>query len=161
MLLQFPYFNKKAFKTGAEFLARLKPFLKNLPKGYDFAVEIRNKQWLSEEFFDLLRQHKVAYALIDQAWMPRPSEIFEKFDPITSHFTYIRWLGDRKAIEQKTKTWDKTIVNRTPELTEWAEIVRKIHKRKIKIYAYANNHYAGNAPATIEKFQKLLAATSR
>lgn len=33
MLLQFPYFNKTAFKSGKEFLTRLKPFLKNLPKG--------------------------------------------------------------------------------------------------------------------------------
>jgi uncharacterized protein YecE (DUF72 family) len=162
MLLQFPYFNKMAFKRGKEFLARLKLFLKNLPKKHDFALEIRNKQWLSPEFFDLLREHKVAYALIDQAWMPCPKELFEKFDPITADFTYIRWLGDRKGIEKETKTWDKTIVNRTPELTEWVEIVRKVHQRKIKIFAYANNHYAGHAPATIETFKKLLtSATAR
>ncbi len=162
LLLQFPSFNKMAFKTGEEFLARLKPFLENLPKKHDFALEIRNKQWLSPEFFDLLREHKVAYALIDQAWMPRPKELFEKFDPITADFTYIRWLGDRKGIEEETKTWDKTIVNRTPELTEWVEIVRKVHQRKIKIFAYANNHYAGHAPATIETFKKLLnAATTK
>src|SRR5260370_2240564 len=46
LLFQFAYFNRTAFKTGSEFLARLKPFLKNLPKGYKFAVEIRNKDWL-------------------------------------------------------------------------------------------------------------------
>ncbi len=74
LLFQFGYFNKKAFKSGDEFLARLKPFLKKLPKGYKFALEIRNKQWLTAQFFDLLREHKVAYALIDQAWMPRASE---------------------------------------------------------------------------------------
>ena len=78
LLFQFGYFNKTAFKSGKEFLARLEPFLKKLPKGYRFALEIRNKQWLTIEFFDLLRAHKVAYALIDQAWMPRVSEIFEE-----------------------------------------------------------------------------------
>ena len=103
LLFQFGYFNKKAFKSGKEFLARLEPFLKKLPKGYRFALEIRNKQWLTAEFFDLLREFKVAYALIDQAWMPQPNEIFEKFDPITADFSYIRLLGDRKGIEQKTK----------------------------------------------------------
>jgi uncharacterized protein YecE (DUF72 family) len=70
LLFQFGYFNKKAFKSGDEFLARLEPFLKKLPKGYRFALEIRNKQWLNAELFDLLRAHKVAYALIDQNWMP-------------------------------------------------------------------------------------------
>ena len=101
LLFQFGYFNKSAFPSCKDFLARLAPFLKKLPKGYRFALEIRNKQWLTAEFFDLLREHRVAYALIDQAWMPRPSEIFEKFDPITADFTYIRLLGDRKGIEQQ------------------------------------------------------------
>jgi hypothetical protein len=76
-------------------------------------VEIRNKQLLTGDFFDLLRAHKVAYALIDQAWMPRVNEIFEKFDPITSDFTYVRLLGDRKGIEQQTKIWVKVIVDRS------------------------------------------------
>jgi hypothetical protein len=53
-------------------------------------LEIRNKQWLSAEFFELLRAHKVAYALIDQAWMPRVTEIFEKLNPITADLRYIR-----------------------------------------------------------------------
>lgn len=107
LLFQFGYFNKTAFKSGKEFLARLEPFVKKLPNGHRFALEIRNKQWLSVEFFDLLRAHKVAYALIDQAWMPLVSEIFEKFDPITADFTYIRLLGDRKGIEKQTKIWTR------------------------------------------------------
>jgi uncharacterized protein YecE (DUF72 family) len=40
---QFGYFNRKAFKSGAEFVARLKPFLEKLPKDFKFALEIRNK----------------------------------------------------------------------------------------------------------------------
>ena len=33
MLLQFPYFNRSVFTAGAQFLARLKPFLEKLPQG--------------------------------------------------------------------------------------------------------------------------------
>jgi uncharacterized protein YecE (DUF72 family) len=40
MLLQFPYFSRTKFKTGAEFHARLRPFLEKLPKGHQFALEI-------------------------------------------------------------------------------------------------------------------------
>ena len=43
LLFQFPYFNKTKFASGAEFLGRLRPFLKKLPRGCRFAVEIRNK----------------------------------------------------------------------------------------------------------------------
>jgi hypothetical protein len=31
----------------------------------------------------------------------------------------------------------------------------KDHKRKIQIYAYANNHYAGHGPATVEILQDI------
>jgi len=155
LLLQFGYFNKKAFVGVNDFLARLKPFLKKLPKDHKFAVEIRNKNWLVPQFVETLRERGVALALIDQSWMPRPAQWFEKFDPITADFTYVRWLGDRKGIEAQTKVWDKVIVDRRAELSEWAEILGKVHKRKIQIFAYANNHYAGFGPMTVEMFQDL------
>jgi uncharacterized protein YecE (DUF72 family) len=155
LLFQFGYFNKTAFKSGDEFLARLKLFLKKLPKGYKFALEIRNKQWLTAQFFDLLREHKVAYALIDQVWMPRASEIFEKFDPITADFTYIRLLGDRKGIEQKTRVWDKVIVDRSKDLKSWVDVCERTTRRGVRTFVYINNHFSGHAPATVESFRKL------
>jgi uncharacterized protein YecE (DUF72 family) len=81
--------------------------------------------------------------------------LFAKLDPITTDFTYVRWLGDRKGIEEKTKTWDKVIVDRRTELENWAEVLRAVHKRKIQILAFANNHYAGFGPKTVEMFKKL------
>ncbi len=157
LLLQFPYFNRKAFPTVEDFLARLLPFLKQLPKGFRFALEIRNKNWLVPALIDPLRECGVALALIDQSWMPRPEEWFKLIDPVTADFAYIRWLGDRKGIEERTKIWDRLIVDRKPELREWANICWKINGRGIPIFAYANNHYAGFGPATVRLFQELLA----
>jgi len=142
ILLQFPYFNKKTFVAPAEFLARLKPFLEKLPAEPRFALEVRNKYWLGPALFDLLSKHKVALALIDHPWMPRPREWFARGDAITTDFTYIRWLGDRKGIEELTKTWDKTVVDRSKDLQEWVEACRNFLKRKISVFAFANNHYA-------------------
>src|SRR3984893_3202116 len=155
LLFQFGYFDRKAFVGVNDFLARLVPFLKKLPKDHKFAVEIRNKSWLVPQFIEALRERGVALALIDQSWMPRPAQWFEKFDPITSDFTYVRLLGDRKEIEKQTKVWNKIIVDRQAELSEWAEILGKVHMRKIQIFAYANNHYAGHGPMTVEMFQQL------
>ena len=70
-------------------------------------------------------------------------------------FTYVRWLGDRKGIEERTKVWNEVIIDRHAELSEWADVLGKVHKRKIQIYAFANNHFAGYAPATAEMFQQL------
>jgi len=51
--------------------------------------------------------------------------------------------------------WDKIIVDRHAELSEWANILDEVRQRKIPIYAYANNHYAGYGPATVEMFRNL------
>jgi len=155
LLLQFPYFNKAAFASGDDFLKRLEAFLKKLPKGVRFAVETRNKNWLGPKLVDLLRGRGAALALIDHPWMPRPSEILSRLDPVTADFTYVRFLGDRKGIEERTKTWEKTIVDRRRELTEWANVCYKFNARGIAVFAYANNHYAGHAPATVRLFQEL------
>jgi uncharacterized protein YecE (DUF72 family) len=60
LLLQFPYFNKMAFASVDAFLERLRPFLKRLPRGVRFALEVRNKAWLGPKFYDVLREHRVA-----------------------------------------------------------------------------------------------------
>jgi hypothetical protein len=43
LLFQFGKFDKYPFKSLDDFLTRLVPFLKRLPKAHKFAVEIRNK----------------------------------------------------------------------------------------------------------------------
>jgi uncharacterized protein YecE (DUF72 family) len=155
LLFQFGKFDRYAFKSLDDFLARLVPFLKMLPKEYKFAVEIRNKDWLVPKLADVLREHGVALTLIDQGWMPRPWEMKDKFDLITADFTYVRWLGDRKGIEEQTTTWDKVIVDRQGDLSEWVSLLKKVQERRIMILAFANNHYAGHAPATIEQVRNL------
>jgi uncharacterized protein YecE (DUF72 family) len=156
MLFQFPFFGKDVFDNDAQFVARLKAFFMKLPKlgGYQFAVEIRNKFWLKPRLLDLLRENNVALALQAHHYMPG-LEIFEKFDPITADFTYVRLLGDRKGIEALTTTWNKTIVDRTADLQSWVTVCQKIQKRGIPQYIYANNHYAGFSPATVDLFRSL------
>src|SRR5208337_1313431 len=146
---QFGYFNQKAFKTQADFLAVLKPFLKKLPVGYQFALEIRNKNWINAEFADALAERSIALALIDQSWVPRPWELKEKFDLVTTDFAYVRWLGDRHGIEKITRVWDRTVVDRTEGLSNWVEIFKTMvaNKRILKVFAFSNNHYGGSGPA--------------
>jgi uncharacterized protein YecE (DUF72 family) len=153
IVFQFPFFNRSIYRDRHEFLDRLMPFLSKLRDGHKFAIEIRNRGWLDAEFANLLRDHKIALVLQDRSWMPDPAEL--NFDPITAEWTYIRWLGDRRRIEEQTTTWDKTVVDRTSELSSWVDYCSQIKKRGVLIYAYANNHYAGYAPATIEQFRNL------
>jgi uncharacterized protein YecE (DUF72 family) len=160
MVFQFPFFNETVFTSPVQFESRLKSFFEKLPRvgDYRFAVEIRNKYWLKPRLLDVLRENNVALVLQDQSWMPRTDELFEKYDPITADFTYIRWLGNRKDIEKLTTTWNSTIVDRTADLQTWVDVCEKIQKRGITQYVYANNHYSGFAPATVELFRSLCKA---
>jgi uncharacterized protein YecE (DUF72 family) len=90
--------------------------------------------------------------------MPGPTKLAAKFDPITRDWTYIRWLGDRKGIEQITKMWNKTVVDHAGQLSTWVDFCDQTTKRGVTIYAYANNHYAGFGPATVELFRNLWCA---
>lgn len=47
------------------------------------------------------------------------------------------------------------LVDRTAELTSWVDFCYQMKKRGVMVFAYANNHYAGHAPATIKQFQEL------
>jgi uncharacterized protein YecE (DUF72 family) len=153
IVFQFPFFATNVLRDRHEFTDRLVPFLKKLPADHTFGIEIRNRNWLNAEFADLLRDHQIALVLQDRSWMLNPLEL--RFNPITAGWTYIRWLGDRKQIEAKTMTWDKVVVDRTAELSSWVEFCYQIMKRGVLVYAYANNHFQGHGPATIEQFQSL------
>lgn len=106
---------------------------------------------------DVLGEHKIALALTDHSYMPCPWEMKGDVNLITADFTYVRWLGDRKRIEEITQTWDKTVVDRREDLKNWAEFLKSLalDKRMRKIFAFANNHYAGHGPAMIKMFWEL------
>ena len=139
-----------------QFESRLKAFFKKLllVSDYRFAVEIRNKYWLKPRLLDVLRENNVALVLQDQSWMPHPKEL-ENYDLLTADSSYIRWLGNRKDIEKLTTTWNSTIIDRTNDLQTSVDVCEKIQKRGITRYVYANNHYSGFAPATVELFRSL------
>jgi uncharacterized protein YecE (DUF72 family) len=123
MVFQFPSFDRWKFPKQDSFLTVLIPFLKKLPADHKFVVEIRNKNWLDARFADVLREHNVALALTDTSFVPRPWEMKDKFDLITSDFAYVRWLGDRHGIEKITQVWDKTVVDRKDDLKNWVTVL--------------------------------------
>jgi uncharacterized protein YecE (DUF72 family) len=153
ILFQFPYLDKWQVKDRHAFADRLLPFLKMLPSGRQFAVEIRNRKWLDAEFADMLRSYEVALVLQDIHTMPEPSKI--TFDPITAHFSYVRLLGNRKEIELRTTVWNKVVEDKTEKVSDWVKHCMQVQRRGVKQYVYANNHYEGFSPATVHKFRNL------
>jgi uncharacterized protein YecE (DUF72 family) len=153
IVFQFPWFDSWQIKDRHAFTDRLLPFVKILPKDFQFAVEIRNRKWLDAEFADMLRSFNIALVLQDIPSMPGPSEL--KFDPITAKFLYVRLLGNWKQIETQTQQWDKVVEDKTEKVASWVTYCRQVQRRGVKQYVYANNHYEGYSPATVDKFRAL------
>ncbi len=149
LVLQFPYFNRTAFASLGAFLERLEPFLDGLPDGFRYGVEVRNKAWIGPELLALLRARGVALVLVDLLYMPHPADLAEKLDLVTADFVYARLIGDRKAVDERTKTFDRIVLDQGPRLERWAELLAGLIPRVRETYAFANNHYAGFGPATI------------
>jgi uncharacterized protein YecE (DUF72 family) len=155
LLFQFPYFSKRHFANAQAFLERLEPVLGQLPDGFRFAVELRNRWWITGRLLDLLRAHGVALALTDHPWMPPIQELLRQHDVVTADFAYIRWLGDRQAMEAITQKWDHLVVDRTQDTKTWVTVVRQLLARDLTVYGFYNNHYAGHSPCSIALFSDI------
>ena len=49
------------YEHGRDFITDLEKFLGQLPKGWPYGVEMRNRNWLKPEYFDCLARHRVAH----------------------------------------------------------------------------------------------------
>ena len=67
----------------------LEDFLRRLPEGFRYAVEVRHRSWLASDLPEMLSERGVALTLIDYPRMPRVQKA-------TADFSYIRWLGNRR-----------------------------------------------------------------
>src|ERR687890_335712 len=74
---------------AVEGMGILEDFLKALPDGFRYAVEVRHRSWLGSDLSEMLREYGAALTLIDYPRMPR-------MDQATADFSYVRWLGDRR-----------------------------------------------------------------
>ncbi len=156
LVLQFPYFNKQAFTSSAPFLSLLEQFLAGLPDRFRYAVEIRNRDWLTPELCGILRRHHTALVMTDLSYMPHPAAVAEEIDVITTDFVYGRLIGDRKAIDAVTTTFDRVVLDQSSRLRRWAELIGKLLPRVNAAFLYANNHYAGHAPDTIRELATMI-----
>lgn len=137
LLLQFPP------NFGVEHLPDLEDFLQKLPKQHRYVVEVRNRSWLNQEFYSLLRANKVALAWADSPLMAEISEV-------TSDFLYVRWEGDRKKVNG---TLGKIEADRAGDLKLEAEKIKPFMERQTPVFGYFAKYYSGYPPSDIANLQ--------
>lgn len=71
LMFEFGTFAKSDFRSPEIFCSRLEGFLGSLPRGWRYAVEIRNPEYLGPAYFSMLARHNVAHIL--NAWTRMPT----------------------------------------------------------------------------------------
>jgi uncharacterized protein YecE (DUF72 family) len=138
LLLQLPP------SFDVEGMGVLEDFLKRLPEGFRYAVEVRHRSWLGSDLPEMLRERGAALMLIDYPRMPRMQEA-------TADFSYIRWLGDRREVPSGHTHFEKE----RDDLRCWSELVGRFLQESRTIFAYANNHYQNHSPSTLNRFLEI------
>ena len=87
--------------------------------------------------------------------MHRAREWPKRLGGMSSDFAYVRWLGDHKAIEKITTSWEKPVLDRGKAIAAWVPLVQELRQAGVDVFGYFNNHFAGNAPASIELFREI------
>jgi uncharacterized protein YecE (DUF72 family) len=159
VMFQFEYLNKQKMPSKEAFFERFGEFVAAAPKGYQYAVEIRNPNYFSTAFFEFLKNHKLGFVYLEGYYMPPIGQVFDRFKPQTAPFQIIRLHGgDRAEIEAETgSVWDKIVDPRPEAIRAAVRITRHNTRSKTLTFANLNNHFEGSAPLTVERFLRALA----
>src|SRR5262249_5180018 len=92
LIFEFGTFNRKTFKDAGELPARFDPFLASLPKGFRYAIEIRNADYIRPDYLGLLSDRNVAHVFNAWTRMPALEDLARLADAYTADFTVVRAL---------------------------------------------------------------------
>jgi uncharacterized protein YecE (DUF72 family) len=154
LIFEFGTFNKSTFPKPGDFIARLDPFLATLPKGFRYAIEIRNPDYLAPDYFKVLASHNTAHVFSAWTRMPVLGQQAQLSDAYTADFAVARALLSKgRSYEQAVKSFEPyQLIQETNEGARdgLREIAERSLKQKTPAFLFVNNRLEGNAPSTIE-----------
>jgi uncharacterized protein YecE (DUF72 family) len=108
---------------------RLEEFLRALPRGHRYALELRNATWHTPEVYGILQRHNAAFCIF---------EIAGQFSgiQITANFTYLRLHGPGGAYQGRYSR---------ETLEQWAAHIRRWRRELRGVYVYFDNDQAAYA----------------
>ncbi len=137
------------------FLPKLDLFLENVPKRYEYAIEVRNPAIIGPRYRAILKTHGAAHIYNHYTALPSLLEQHAAMnETFTAPFTVLRLLTPRNTkyhdAVKAYRPYDK-IVRPLPDMRqETVSLVKQALARKHRAYVLVNNRTEGNAPLTIQ-----------
>jgi len=154
LIFEFGTFPKKAYPSVEPFVEDLDRFLKALPTGWRYAVEIRNPEFLEPPYFACLRSHGVAHVFNAWTRMPELTIQLSIPDAFTAPYTVCRALLKRgRTYEEAVRLFEPydRIQEVVPKAREGLrELIQRTLTQRTTAYIFVNTRLEGNAPGTIE-----------
>jgi len=150
--------------TAERFAARLDEFFSALPREGQYAVEIRNEEFLTPMYFAVLREHGVAHVFNSWTRMPPIGDQLDLPGAVSGPFIVAR------ALLQPGRTYDEAvdafapydrIQDASPPLRQ--DLLRLIETAvhtRIPAYLLVNNRAEGSAPMTVAEVLRMLPAAA-
>lgn len=138
LLAQYPY----SFHYSERNLDRLKQLRQCFPD-VNVNVEFRNREWIRQEVFDLLRKEDLGFVCVDE---PRVKGLIGKVLATTSKVSYLRMHGRNAAkwyAGEGPERYDY-LYGRN-ELEEWLPGINELEKSSPVTVVAFNNHPKGKA----------------
>lgn len=159
LMFEFSHFHPRDFQRGRDFMDMLDAFLGQLPPGWQYGVEVRNKSMLHPEYFDMLKSHGVAHVMNNWTHMPPVAEQMQMPGSLTAEdYAVARFLlRPGRTFEQAVEAFQP--YNGTKEINEEARQAavkliqmrqKDAQKRKTRSsFFFINNRLEGNALFTL------------
>jgi uncharacterized protein YecE (DUF72 family) len=156
VMFEFSRFFPSDYEHGRDFVADLDKFFGNLPKGWPYAVEMRNKNWLAPGYFNCLSRHRITHVFNSWDAMPPVSEQMSlpgsRTNPELVAARFLLKPGRKyEAAVKAFQPYDQTKEVNDEARRASADLIKegKAAGAKKKTLIFVNNRLEGNALETI------------
>jgi uncharacterized protein YecE (DUF72 family) len=156
LIFEFSHFSPREFERGREFAEALDQFLGELPRGWRYGVEIRNRAFLHPDYFAVLARHGAAHVFNSwQDMLPVSEQLALPGSRTSPDFLAARLLlKPGRKYEEAVKLFSPYdhIKDPYPEgRAAGASLIQEARQRSgaARGFIYVNNRFEGNALATI------------
>ncbi len=148
IIAQFPYsfhINDNTFN----YLNFFKEQFREIP----VIVEFRNKEWIAESTFDLLKKLQLGYCIVDE---PKLKGLMPFYSEVTSDIAYFRFHGRNKNWFDAPSEERYNYFYSKEELEEFLPEIKKIAQQSKATFIFFNNCHAGSAAKNAITMAKMI-----
>lgn len=161
IVLEFPRAPRALRPTPTAFARDLARFLAELPRGFSWAVELRDRSLLTPAYAETLARHGVAHAYTYWSDMPSPADQAQRLPVEAAPFLLLRLLlKPGRRYEQERERFAPFDRLAEPDADMRAQVValtRAALARGVPAWILANNKAEGSAPLTLFALAEALA----